>query len=857
VGALSRVHESLAFRHNAMNKFQHRLVALIATAVVVACGAPSGNTPAEITTATGASAISPGDLTHPWVMDQTSNGDATAGGSIQPLYGAVSSAAGPATLLSATTARPKREVFAFAFGNASLGDPTYGYPAWNFNLLSTIAYFGLTIAWDGTIVTSGSGWSTWNSPALPAMVSTAHAHGVRVILSINLHEFNTNPGGSLCTALYPTRRTTTINAIAAQISKMHLDGVNIDYEGTNHNCAYHYSLQDAMTALTAEFRAKMPKAYIAIDTYSGSAHDNSGFFNIAALTPYVDSFFVMAYDMEYYNWGHAPLSCSSMCLGPTAPLTTYYYNDTLAMSQYAAVAGASKTILGIPYYGRKGCVAGVTPSNAPPNARPVSGSVAADGYLDSSTENGYGYNSDYHIHRETHDLMGAVRWDTWTSSTAKCTREMYWDDVVSLERKYDLVNQKALRGVGIFALQYGGGAPELWSALFTKFMGCTGSTVTQAPDASLPPGAAITFSAVAGGCTKPLYRFYVQYPNGTWSLKRNWSSNPTFTWATAGAPLGNYTMRVWTNQSGDPLSTWESYGEQTFTLGAVPHCATAGLTPGTSTQEVGTTVSFTATSTGCGTPTYEYWVQAPNGTWTMKRGFSFDPTWTWNPAGLVAGTYTVHVWANQYGYPNARLEAFGSSTITFTGCASAALAPATLATSPGATVGFTATSVGCGAPLYQFWVKYPNGTWSLKRKWAAGATFNWSTTGLANGTYTVIVAANQQGGSLAAAQALATSTVTLATCKSATLAPASGSVKVGTAVGFTAGSTGCSNAVYEYWLKDAVGLWHLMRGFGAPTWTWNNPGWGKGHYTIVVWAIQQGAPTSRPQAYTTSSFTLT
>ena len=36
---------------------------------------------------------------------------------------------------------------------------------------------------------------------------------------------------------------------------------------------------------------------------------------------------------------------------------------------------------------------------------------------------------------------------------------MYWDDATALGNKYDLVIRDGLRGAGIFALNYGGGAP--------------------------------------------------------------------------------------------------------------------------------------------------------------------------------------------------------------------------------------------------------------------------------------------------------------------------------------------------------------------------------------------------------------
>ena len=422
--------------------------------------------------ASGASAAplepSAADATHTWVMEQTANDLANASPIDPQLVAAVKAMPVKALAPAATIPPLQREVFGFAFGNASLGDPVYGYPSWSMNLLSTIAYFGLTVNWDGNLVTSGSGWTTWNSPALTGMVAAAHANHVKVILSLNLHVFSGSPTSTMCSALHPTHRAVTVAATVAQIAKMHVDGVNLDYEGTNTKCAY----QAGTTAYGPDLRFEMSalaKEMRAVDTYSGSAADTLGFFDVKAMAPYVTSFFVMTYDMEYYNWAHAPLNCTKFCLGPTSPLTTYYYNDTHVMAQYVSAVGASKTILGVPYYGRKECVAGVTPTTTVPNAYPVSGSVASDGYLDASQENGYYQNSNYHAGRDTHDIAGAVRRDTWHSKLLKCTRQMYFDDAYSIGKKYDLVNQDNLRGAGIFALQYGAGAPELWDAIGAHF----------------------------------------------------------------------------------------------------------------------------------------------------------------------------------------------------------------------------------------------------------------------------------------------------------------------------------------------------------------------------------------------------
>jgi spore germination protein YaaH len=699
-------------------------------------------------------------------MQQTAGGDSTAGGSVQPLWDptkatAPQRAAAPistAALLTTTAPRPRGEVFGFAFGNASLADPTYGYPAWSMNLLTTIAYFGLTIDWDGTIEQNGSGWTTWNSSQLTDLVSTAHANGVRVILSINLHDFSASSTSTMCAALHPRNRATTVAATAAQVAKMGVDGVNLDYEGTNATCYYGATLQSEMTALVKEMRAALPKAYIAVDTYSGSASTTSGFFNIPAMAPYTNSFFVMAYDMEYSNWQYTPLSCSSFCLGPTSPLTTYHYNDAKSMAQYVAVVPASKVILGVPYYGRKECVAGVTPTTAPANAKPANG-TQADGYLDASTENGYSLNSNYHAHREVHDVAGYERWDTWYSSAAKCTREMYWDDVASLGRKYDLVNRLGIRGVGIFALQYGGGATELWQELQMKFVGCLSTTLGPNPGSPEPPGAIIHFTATATGCTAPMYAFWVKYPNGTWVLKQSFGSG-TWYWKTAGLPVGTYTVRVWANQKGNPTNRGEAIADVTYQLANLPYCATATLTPVTTGQEVGTSVAFTAASTVCGTPIYAYWILLPNGTWYLKRSFSRDPTWSWATLGITPGTYKVRVVANQYGYSTAVHEAYATSTVTLTGCTAATLTPATGSGPVGTPVTFTAASSGCTTPVYEFWIQDTAGKWHRMTGFG-GNTWTWNNPGWAKGVYHIRVWANQQGAYTGMYEVFGASTYTL------------------------------------------------------------------------------------------------
>jgi len=357
----------------------------------------------------------------------------------------------------------QREVFGFAL-SSSLSDPTVGYPSWNFSLLSTVAYFGLHIGDDGWVV-ADSGWTVWNSAALTGLVSTAHASGTRVVVSMVLQDFSAGTP-HMCSGL--ANYGNTVAAAVSQAQAKGVDGVNLDFEGLNGSCGTSDSAwaRHMFSNLAATMRRQLPTGmYLSVDTYASSAGDPLGFFDIPTLGQFVDSFFVMAYDLEYSNYRRPPTSCSSFCLGPTSPLGGYYYNDGAVVANYKAVVSPSQVILGVPYYGRKACV-----GSAVPNAYPTGG-VVADSYLDAvgeATAAGVQAGS-YVSHRDANDPAGQERWDTWYNTDLGCTRELYWDDTDSLGLKYDLVNTSGVRGVGIWNLNYGGGAQELWNLVQTKF----------------------------------------------------------------------------------------------------------------------------------------------------------------------------------------------------------------------------------------------------------------------------------------------------------------------------------------------------------------------------------------------------
>ena len=392
---------------------------------------------------------------------------------------------------------------------------------------------------------------------------------------------------------------------------------------------------------------------------------------------------------------------------------------------------------------------------------------------------------------------------------------------------------------------------------------CASASLSPATS-SQPAGSTVGFTASSTGCPNPVYEFWLQTLDGSWNITRGFSADPTWTWNTGVLAPGTYTVHVWANQLGDSTDRWEAYGSSTV---ALTGCTSASLTVSPSSpQPAGIQVQFAATSSGCSNPVYEFWLQDTSGGWSMKQAFGASATWSWDTTGYPSGAYTVHVWANQAGGTTSTWQAFGELKYTLGSitpppppapCSSASLSPASPSQPAGSTVSFTASSTGCPNPVYEYWVGYPNGNWSMQRAFSTDPTWSWSTAGLAPGTYSVHVWANQAGDSTASWEAYGSSTIALTGCTSALISPATGSGPAGNPVIFTASSSGCPNPIYEFWLQDTSGGWQMVQVFGTgATWQWNTAGLPAGTYNVHVWANQQGADTSTWETYGSATFTL-
>ncbi len=88
----------------------------------------------------------------------------------------------------------QKEVFAFA--------PYWAlsqWSTWNYDVVSTVAYFGIDVNWDGSWNQNTPGWSGYFSQDLVSMIARAHQAGDKVVLTIKgtgtaaINDVVTNP----------------------------------------------------------------------------------------------------------------------------------------------------------------------------------------------------------------------------------------------------------------------------------------------------------------------------------------------------------------------------------------------------------------------------------------------------------------------------------------------------------------------------------------------------------------------------------------------------------------------------------------------------------------------------------------
>jgi hypothetical protein len=381
---------------------------------------------------------------------------------------------------------------------------------------------------------------------------------------------------------------------------------------------------------------------------------------------------------------------------------------------------------------------------------------------------------------------------------------------------------------------------------------CTVPPLTANPASPGATGGQVTFTATTSACTNPLYRFWVQAPDGSWDVAQRYSTTPTFTWNGSGVPAS-------VGIEADVIQQTSSVGYDAVKnlTYMVKGCSGASLTTDSqSPQPPGTTVILTGSSTCPGPPEYRFWVQPPGGSWGVVQDYSTAGTYTWNTTGKPQGSYGLEVDVRDQGATDTYEKVSNLTYVLGTPiCRSPTLSasPATSA-GTGSSVTFSATSSSCPNPRYRFWVQSPGGPWVIKQDYSTSNTFTWTGTGLA-GSYGIEVDVRDQSSSVSY-DSVKNLTYTLTGCTSTRFSTDKASPQgTGSTIVLTGTSTCPGTPVYRFWTQAPNGRWTVVQDYSpTSTFSWSGTGLA-GVYGLEVDVRDQGGTDTYEKAYSTT-FTI-
>ena len=370
------------------------------------------------------------------------------------------SPAPPSPLGPGGVAHRPHEVFGF-LPYWSIADWTDGYL--RYDLLTTIAFFGVGERDNGSIIRSGPGYDAYMSDVATAIIDHAHAAGVRVV--ITFESFGSGHNHKFLAS--PAARTRFVTEALALMAERGADGANIDTESLAG------ADRPAWGLLVAEFATAAHKADGNAEV-SVSVNGNVSGARMAALalSSGADRAFLM---------GYAYRVASSPTTGSISPMTGTGTTLDLGRSLdlYAANGVApEKIILGLPYYGmtwttvsdalnapRQPAASGFGPGRV---YRPRT--AATDGPPAGATLD--------------HDMLEVTARYTWFDADRATWLQTYFDDPATLAVKEHLAVDRGLAGVGIWALGDDYGVPGYWEAI-----AATIERASPAPSPSPAPSA--------------------------------------------------------------------------------------------------------------------------------------------------------------------------------------------------------------------------------------------------------------------------------------------------------------------------------------------------------------------------------
>jgi len=309
------------------------------------------------------------------------------------------------------------------------------YKSYNFSLLSMISYFSYEVDPKTGFYETIHDWKE------TALVDSAKQHNCKVLLTLS--SFGKRDNHKLL-----NNKTALQNLISTSITLVRerdADGLTIDFEGIRSGDKD--LITNFIIAISSQLKSENSDYILSLAL---PAVDYTNVFAITELDDYVDFYVMMGYEFHGEN---------SKVAGPVAPLANgtkwTSFNLQKSVEDYLGKGlPVNKFILGLPYYGAEW------------ETKDLKFPSVAKQFVK------------YHSYRQVKNITGKSSGGLDESSSSKFFtystvnsqyRQIWFEDTVSLGKKYDYIKETGLAGVGIWALGFDHGHDELWKLLANKF----------------------------------------------------------------------------------------------------------------------------------------------------------------------------------------------------------------------------------------------------------------------------------------------------------------------------------------------------------------------------------------------------
>lgn len=338
----------------------------------------------------------------------------------------------------------------------------YGFlPYWNLDevqlnpSLTHVAYFGLGVAGDGSLITrtdegAEPGFNKLKSDEFLDLSAQMKQRNQKIELVLPM--FNNDDIVAFLNS--STAQQKFYDSIDSVLLAYPFAGINIDIEYTGEvNDHLRANMVEFVTNFNQHLDTKYDSVTLSIDMYASAASDND-IWDIAQIAKQVDYIVIMAYDFHRR---------SSPVAGPVAPLfggkSLWDSDISEHLREYLKKVPAEKILLGVPFYGYEWQTENKNPRSF---TLPDTGSTAS-------------YKRVQNLLAEKEKFKVQEGWSEEALSPYLIYEEnrktyvVYYENSRSLSYKLDYVNQLDLAGVAIWALGYEGDHPELWEVINRKF----------------------------------------------------------------------------------------------------------------------------------------------------------------------------------------------------------------------------------------------------------------------------------------------------------------------------------------------------------------------------------------------------